>query len=49
MEFYPDQRLAITKTIIELTEMSEGSNQELLKSSLHRKAKYEDDVMVFYR
>lgn len=37
MDFDPDQHLAVTKVIIELTNMSEGSDSEPTERLLHKK------------
>lgn len=47
MDFNPNQHIAIVKAIIELTDMSDGSDLELTKSLMHERERYEDDV--FYK
>lgn len=46
MDFNLEQRLAITKAIIELTDSSERSN--LIKKKPKRNNRFEDSALVFY-
>lgn len=46
MDFNPDQRLAITKSIKELTDPLE--NHGLIKSRSRRNSKFKDGVVAFY-
>lgn len=48
MDFEPDQRLAINKTIIGQTDMSGGSDLEFAKRLPYMRAKYEHDLIIFY-
>lgn len=49
MDSNQDQHLTITKTSIELIGLSGCSVSTLTKRLLHRKTRYKDDAMVYYR
>lgn len=47
MDFSSKQRLAITKTIMELTESTESAN--LVEGRLEKNNRFEDNALIFYR
>lgn len=47
--FDGNQLFAITKAIIELNYMSGGSDLHLNKRPLHKRTRYKDDALVFYK